>query len=107
MTEKDILRKVKNKSIKCNLIMTEKEIEQLKKSLGLDEMQTEYEIITSALDKQIPKKPNEVVEEKTGIKFAGQEVPIKKHYCCSCNTRNFIFENFCPNCGQKLDWSEE
>lgn len=54
----------------------------------------------SALEKQIPKKPI------GGIDFAGNEYRI----CCECSA---IIQdggwkaNYCPDCGQALDWGEK
>ena len=54
----------------------------------------------SALNKQIPRKP------LGGIDFAGNEYRI----CCDCSAIAQDREwkaNYCPDCGQALDWSEE
>ena len=53
----------------------------------------------SGLDKQIPKKPI------SGIDFAGNEYRI----CCDCSAIVQDGEwkaNYCPDCGQALDWSD-
>lgn len=59
-----------------------------------------------ALDKQIPKKTIcEVVE----IKSEGKQGYIRYLKCPNCK-RNIDEENtvdFCPNCGQAIDWSDE
>ena len=48
--------------------------------------------IVSALEKQIPKKPDE-------------------DYCTVCNTYlkddNGVEGDYCPNCGQRYDWRNE
>jgi rubrerythrin len=76
--------------------------------VGERECQTiEFKEFIEALEKQIPKKPKDVTYE-----------PLKKHgwkYCCPvCNLavgeNNYDYENtqednFCPSCGQKLDWN--
>lgn len=52
-----------------------------------------------ALEKQIPKKPNKHVEDI-----------IDEYYSCpKCmnNELDDIFDNYCPRCGQALDWTEE
>ena len=48
-----------------------------------------------ALEKQLPKKP--APEEADGYMFFD---------CPVCKT-SIQVENYCPNCGQKIDWSEE
>ena len=53
----------------------------------------------SALEKQIPRKP------LGGIDFAGNEYRI----CCECSAIVQDGEwraNYCPDCGQALDWSD-
>ena len=47
-----------------------------------------------ALEKQIPKKP------KTDDRYV-------MHICPWCNDFVKVSHNYCQNCGQKLDWSEE
>ena len=52
-----------------------------------------------ALEKQIPKKPNKNFEKFSGV-------------WCSCGKylgKGYFVDKpiYCPNCGQKLDWSDE
>lgn len=54
----------------------------------------------SALEKQIPRKPI------GGFDFANNEYEI----CCQCSAIVQDGEwkaNYCPDCGQALDWSEK
>lgn len=63
-----------------------KDIEALKKAVEV-------------LEKQIPKKPID------GIDFANNEYKI----CCECSAIVQDGEwkaNYCPDCGQALDWSD-
>lgn len=51
-----------------------------------------------ALEKQIP-------EEVT-------EIHCDEYYCPSCGWENncdqgFIYDEYCPHCGQKIDWSKD
>lgn len=67
----------------------------------------EIELAIEALEKQIPKKPKQMLE------------PIRKHfntgvngfYCPICNSDLLDMDNdcfeYCPCCGQKIDWSEQ
>ena len=52
-----------------------------------DEIEEAYDIAIAALEKQIPKK-------------------MDRYYCPIC--RHYFEDgeahNYCPNCGQKLDW---
>ena len=49
----------------------------------------------NALEKQIPKRPKDVVFSP----FAGK--------CISCGELVTAYDKYCHNCGQRLDWSEE
>lgn len=56
-------------------------------------------VALEAIDKQIPKKP------LSGIDFMGNEFRI----CCDCSAIVQDGEwraNYCPACGQALDWGE-
>lgn len=53
-----------------------------------------------ALEKQIPKKLKEHTQSQYGC------IPV----CGVCNGIMDLMQgdlNYCPNCGQKLDWSDE
>ena len=52
------------------------------------------DVAIQALDKQIPKKP------KTDDRYV-------MHICPWCNDFVKVSHNYCQNCGQKLDWSDE
>lgn len=66
-------------------------------------IETEYllneKAIISALEKQIPKKPN-----IHGYR-EGREVNTISYTCPICN-KHIGRENFCKHCGQALDWSD-
>ena len=54
----------------------------------------------NALEKQIPKKLKEHTQSQYGC------IPV----CGVCNGIMDLMQgdlNYCPNCGQKLDWSDE
>lgn len=59
-----------------------------------------YEMAISALEKQIPKKMNDIDEYEEN-ELCG--------YCPQCNKlqSNLWNKNFCGDCGQAIDWSEE
>ena len=50
-----------------------------------------FEAAISALEKQIPKKPN--IYNR-----------FERH--CECGTIVKTYQNYCSNCGQALDWSD-
>ena len=57
------------------------------------------EMAIQALEKQIPKKPHKNFEKFSGV-------------WCSCGKyfgKGYFVDKpiYCPNCGQKLDWSDE
>ena len=61
-----------------------------------------FNMAINALEKQIPKKPMISYDER-----------VKENWC-SCGVCAFgfgwkrtIHYKYCPNCGQKLDWSDE
>ena len=59
-----------------------------------------------ALDKQIPKK---IICEVVEIQSEGMQGYIRYLKCPNCKW-NIDKENtvdFCPNCGQAIDWSDE
>lgn len=69
------------------------------------------EVIHKALEKQIPKKPIAETVNR-GISVSG-EYDIDFNYLCpNCNTvvgdyeTNDVFYEFCPDCGQALERSE-
>lgn len=47
----------------------------------------------NALEKQIPKKP------KTDDRYV-------MYICPCCNDFIKVSQNYCPNCGQAIDWSD-
>lgn len=61
-----------------------------------------YEVAINALEKQIAKKPK-YLPLKEGITLTNYECPI-----CGCRRLGHgidIDKCYCPECGQKLDWS--
>ena len=50
------------------------------------------EAAIQALEKQIPKKP---------------EMEGKQHYACQCASYVGYLHEYCHDCGQKIDWSDE
>lgn len=85
--------------------MTEQEyIEIMDKSNFMIDSANPYDmVIKEALEKQIPKKWDYEQGDETDI------------YICPCCKDRFVLEwgtpkdneyNYCPSCGQRLDWSE-
>lgn len=54
--------------------------------------------VRTALEKQIPKKATEVRELRNSDHLQGR---------CSCGHVTSSWFNYCPECGQFLDWSGE
>ena len=52
----------------------------------------DIDLAIEALEKQIPKKP-----EREG----------KQHYACQCASYVGYLHEYCHDCGQKIDWSDE
>lgn len=58
--------------------------------------------VESAVEKQILKKPLE--KEIVGVSITGYK---HKGQCPRCATTVLQYKgNYCPNCGQAIDWSE-
>lgn len=60
----------------------------------------EMKIAIEALEKQIPKKPNG--KQIIGTSITGYK--YKSGQCPKCLST--VCHNYCPNCGQALDWGE-
>ena len=58
------------------------------------EQKEAFEIAIKALEKQIPKKP----KEKDCIGF-------NTLACPECKMALYLYEPYCDNCGQAIDWS--
>ena len=76
-----------------NLVMVD--VDTKKRTLGLQAMQ----VCKSALEKQIPKKPN-----IRGYR-EGREVNTISYTCPVCN-KHIGRDKFCKHCSQALDWSD-
>ena len=64
------------------------------------------ELIINALEKQIPKKPT---YEGDGYSPDGKFV-LDEWICPCCETRyevDYDDYDYCPHCGQKIDWSDK
>ena len=82
------------------------------KSMGCNEIKALYniplknmEMIVQALDKQIPKKPT-----YEGDGYSNEHLVYDTWICPCCETRyevDYDDYDYCPNCGQKLDWSDK
>lgn len=98
--------------------MTNKEaIEQLRERLAITDYRQqipEYyeaiELAVEALERQMQKK---VVEENLEKFKDGVWIPKKEYFCPTCKSNLGVKEkwrditDYCPWCGQALDWSEE
>lgn len=65
-----------------------------------------YETAIEALEKQLPEKP---IFEGDGFDELG-DIVFDEWLCPLCNARyevDYQEYDYCPSCGQKLDWSEE
>ena len=83
------------------------------KSMGCNEIKALYniplknmEMIVQALEKQIPKKPT-----YEGDGYAPDGTFVFDEWICPCCGNMYEVDyddyDYCPNCGQKLDWSDE
>ena len=60
------------------------------------EQKEAFSVVINALEKQIPKKP----KERDYMGFNTLVCPV-------CKETLYLYEPYCDNCGQKLDWSDE
>lgn len=61
------------------------------------------EIAVEAMKKQIPKKPYD-----SHYKQLHNEIKLHSCYrCASCNHVVPYAQNYCGNCGQAIDWTED
>lgn len=73
----------------------------------LENASADYDVdkVAELLEKQIPKKPN---YEGDGY-YNGQ--PVYDTWICPCCEEMYEVDydeyDYCPNCGQKIDWSDE
>lgn len=56
------------------------------------QLEEDMNIMISAMEKQVPKKPTDRCMYKE---------------CPNCGEVEIQFCKYCPSCGQKLDWSDE
>lgn len=74
----------------------ERDLNCLKQNKALPDSIEAMEIAIKALEKQIAKKH----KERDCIGFNTLVCPV-------CKDPLYLFEPYCDNCGQKLDWSDE
>ena len=64
------------------------------------------ELVIQALEKQIPKKPT-----YEGDGYAPDGTFVLDEWICPCCGKRYEVDyddyDYCPNCGQKIDWSDE
>ena len=83
------------------------------KSMGCNEIKALYniplknmEMIVQALEKQIPKKPT-----YEGDGYAPDGTFVFDEWLCPCCGKRYEVDyddyDYCPNCGQKLDWRDD
>lgn len=83
------------------------------KSMGCNKIKALYniplknmEMIVQELEKQIPKKPT-----YEGDGYAPDGTFVFDEWLCPCCGSRYEVDyddyDYCPNCGQKIDWSDE
>ena len=84
--------------------MTEREIRTLRDKIGAYPMLTDEEIeyIWMAIDRQEPMNP--VIEQGAPSYYGGAWVC--RDYCGCPKCGEEVEANYCPECGQKLDWED-
>lgn len=85
-----------------NIITAQEAIGTLKMEMLGDSEQMKWakQLAIEALEKQIPKKP--IGKEVIGVSMTGYK--YKGGQCPKCMST--VSGDYCPKCGQALDWSE-
>ena len=72
----------------------------------VEDLNNAYDVAIRALEKQIPKNPT-----YEGDGYAPDGMFIWGEWICPCCGRRYEVDyddyDYCPDCGQKLDWSEK
>lgn len=84
--------------------MTPQEVDRIQNAIrhiqtAVDVDPWAVEIAVEAMEKQIPKKPNDVPDD----------LPLHKKHCPQCGRQLVVYDwkrPFCMGCGQRIDWSE-
>ena len=81
--------------------MTKREIRELREKIGTDPILTDEEIehIWTVMDKVEPIRP---IKDKYG----DCDCPICNAYVKFYGNQSYYKHEYCPNCGQAIDWNE-
>lgn len=90
MTEQEAIEKMKNMRLFMQIEDENKDCKFTEDDYKANEMAIQ------ALEKQMPKKP----KERDCIGFDTLACP-------ECKMALYLYEPYCDNCGQKIDWSDE
>lgn len=60
--------------------------------------------LNECVRKQIPMKPVSGYDYIEDVKVNTMECPVCQYHDCDLEDSNDMKCNYCPNCGQKLDW---
>lgn len=90
MTESEAIEKMKNMRLFMQITDENNDCKFTEDDYKANEMAIQ------ALEKQMPKKP----KERDCIGFDTLACP-------ECKMALYLYEPYCDNCGQKIDWSDE
>ena len=97
MTERKLIRP-ESEAIKC--------LKSNNPTSGYVMLQESIDMAIKALEKQIPKKPT-----YEGDGYAPDGTFVWDEWLCPCCGARYEVDyddyDFCPNCGQKIDWSDK
>ena len=65
----------------------------------------DIDLITSIVEKEIPKKPE--VESESFVGENNVKITVTVFFCPNCGDRIGHRDNCCTNCGQRIDWSDK
>ena len=65
----------------------------------------DIELIEEIVKKEIPKKPE--IESEYFVGEDNVKITVTVFFCKNCGCRIGHRDNYCINCGQRLDWEEQ
>ena len=70
-----------------------------------DRDEKDIDLITEIVKKEIPKKPE--VESESFVGENNVKITITRFFCKNCGVGIGHRDDYCTNCGQRIDWSTE
>lgn len=65
----------------------------------------DIDLIKAIVKKEIPKKHE--VESKSFVGENNVKITVTVFFCPNCGDRIWHLDNYCINCGQRIEWEEQ